>query len=155
MLSAPTVYLIFGTLRNPDDRLWLYRRIVRYGSPVTDELLDQVADALTLTWCGVPRWFAARLWEEALGQWAAFEGTLTGRGVDVSALPAARATRLVWATLSEQHSHDKDKGALWRTRIELEPVPAGVARRRARAAELATEGESFMSMFAAVGGRAR
>ncbi len=157
MLSAPTVYLLFGTLTRTEDKAWLYRRLVPYGSPITDELLGEIADTLVFTWCGVPRWFARNLWSEVLGQWVGFEGQLTGRGVDVAALDPARATRLVWSTLTTWHSHDKDKGQSWRRRIEAEPLPMSARSRRATPSkqEASADADAFMTMFAAVGGRAR
>lgn len=157
MLTAPTVYLVLGTLRADDDKAWLYGQLLTYRSPVTDELLDKIADGLVFTWCGVPRWFAQRLWEEVLGNWAGFEGTLSSRGVDVGALPAARATRLVWSTLVNWHANDKDKGQAWKARIEVEPLPDPAVLRRTlkRPATDSGDGESFMAVFGAVGGRAR
>lgn len=154
MLSAPTVYLVLGTLTDAEDRVWLYRQMVRYGSPVTDDLLAEVADALVFTWCGVPRWFARRAWEEVLGRWVGFDGELAARGVDVADLPAARATRLVWSTLARWHASDKDKGEGWRRRIESAPPPPRPTLTAAPTAD-AEEGQTFMAMFAAVGGRAR
>lgn len=152
LLSAPTIYLVLGTLTTPEDRAWLYRLTVRHGSPVTDALLAEVADALVFTWCGVPRWFAQRLWEEVLGRWVGFDGELAGRGVDVADLPAARATRLVWATLARWHGHDKDKGESWRRRIEA--VPRSAVLTTPAQADTAADAAPFMALLAAHG-RAR
>lgn len=153
LLSVPTIYLLLGTITDRDARLWLYQQVVAYNSRVTDDILNGAADELALSWCGLPRWFAARLWREALAEWPRFEGPLTGRGVDVTVLSPARATRLVWSTLIEWHSADKDHGEAWRRRIQAEPIPLLRRGRRAVPADVAGDAAGFLSVYGAVGGR--
>lgn len=158
LLKVPTIYLLLLTLEDEADQGWLYERVVAYDSGVTDELLARAADELVYSWCGVPRWFAARLWTEILEQWPRFEGPLIGRGVDVAALSPARATRLVWSTLSTWHGHDKDHGDGWRRTIQAEPVAPvrrGPGRRVPPPADAGADAAGWMDVFNMTGGRAR
>lgn len=156
LLGAPPVYLLLSTLTDPLDRVWIWRQIVHHRAPVGDELIDAIADALVFTWCGIERWFAARLWAEVIPRWPAFEGPLTGRGVDITAVDPARATRLVWSVLQSWHSGDKDHGDGWRHKMETPPPVVLRARPAAAAAAAQDDGKSFMANFNRLqGGRAR
>ena len=158
LLSAPPVYLLLGTLTDrAEDLPWLYGLLLGYRSPLTDELLESVADALVLSWCGVERWFATRLWEEALTMWPSLDGRMLSRGVDIAALAPARATRLVWVWLQEHHAQDKDKGDGWRRRLQTAPVPFSVRDRTRKPgpSTAAADANAFMSVYAATGGRVR
>ena len=164
LLMSPTVYLVLSTLVHPEDRQWVAERIIPYTDiddvpdddgvllplpDIDDELLGRIADALVWTWCGVPRWFAERIWEEAVANWVSLEGDLTRRGVDVSALPALRATRLVWSTLAQWHAQDKDKGNGWRARLEAPPPPPRPSSRRAKPSmsQDKADSDAFLSML--------
>lgn len=175
LLLSPAVYVVLSTLTAPADQAWVAERVIPRvadddepdddglllpRADIGDALLARIADALVWTWCGVPRWFAANLWEEAAGNWVNLDGHLLSRGVDLTALPALRATTLVWSTLRGWHAQDKDKGSSWRARIEAPPAPPRRVVRPpksapARESRDREDADNFMSVFAAVGGRAR
>lgn len=79
----------------PGDRWWIFHQIVEAGLDV--DVLDEIADTLVERIVGRKRWEAAYLWRHTLGSWPEIDGDLTGRGVDLAELPAARATNVVHA----------------------------------------------------------
>lgn len=161
LLYTPPLYLLLGTMTTSADQLWFLQQVMpamraghRYPyAPVDDALITTAADRLVFSWCGYDRWLVTRLWEEALSNWVMIDGPAAGRGVDIAALPAARATRLIWSTLREWHANDKDKGEGWRRKLETPPV-APVRRGAARAAAAAAPGSNAASFLAAFGGAA-
>lgn len=97
--------------------------IVAPSSPVDLDTLQVMADRIVETHLGIPRWVAARLWQQAYGSWMLVDGEFTMRGVDVLTLPAQRATHAVYALLRNWRSRGKeDELRAWQRKLETPPL---------------------------------
>lgn len=93
------------------------------------DLFGDIADALVHNLIGWKRWEAAYLWQQTLSMWPAIDGEHLGRGVDLAALPAGRATNAVYAWWRRALSSDEDA---WKTfEKDMKREPRRVIRREA------------------------
>ena len=101
----------------------LLASIVVTSSPVDLDVLQVVADRVVETHLGIPRWVAARLWQQAAGAWMLVDGELTLRGLDVLAMPAQRATHAVYALLRGWQARGKEDALrAWQRKLETPPL---------------------------------
>ncbi|MGW6376221.1 hypothetical protein ACWFRB_09180 [Rhodococcus sp. NPDC055112] len=126
VMGYTPIHVVFGTLRDPDDRQYLYAQVMDKSSEVDNDLLDDVADALVLEWFGLPRWTVQELWWRAIGQWADVDGNLALRGVDILQMSPQRATSTVRALLQKWVAGDDNRRE--QLRHDLETAPPRVAR---------------------------
>lgn len=97
--------------------------IVSPASPVDLDTLQVIADRIVETHLGIPRWVAARLWQQAAGMWMLVDGELTLRGIDVFTMPAQRATHAVYALLRGWHAKgEKDALRNWQRKLDTPPL---------------------------------
>lgn len=107
-----------------DDQAWprLAGAMFRRGSGVSLALLNTIADRIFETHLGIPRWVAARLWQQAASSWMLVDGELQLRGLDVFEMPAGRATNAVFALIRSWQAGDKRALDTWTRKIMTPPL---------------------------------
>lgn len=92
---------------HPADQPALFEQIIARHTPVTLADLDKAADTLVQRVTGWKRWEAAHVWSYTLGGWPTIDGDLMGRGVDLTTLPAGRATNTAYAWWQQRLGNDE------------------------------------------------
>ncbi|MFE5789539.1 hypothetical protein [Rhodococcus erythropolis] len=135
VVTHTPIYVVFGSLRDPADEQFLIQQILDDDSPIENDFLNDVADELVEAWFGMPRWTVQEIWWRVLQQWTDIDGELQMRGVDLMALPPARATNLAKAVLMKFASGSDDRVRALLDDFTMEPPR--IVRKHAEA-----EGES-------------
>ena len=118
-LSTYAFRIVVGTMRDGEDRGWFVGQVL--DEHIGVELVEEIADAITLMHFGLPRWTVQRLWGEALARWRDVDGELSARGADVLAMAPDRATNAVYALLRRAHSHDQRDLEKWLKGLDTAP----------------------------------
>ena len=106
-------------LTAPADRRLIVDAIVTDRTLVST--LDTAADVLIEKIVGWKRWEAAHLWDRTLKSWAVIDGDLTAAGVDVTALPPARATNAVFSWWRKNLGRDETEWKRFLRELQREP----------------------------------
>lgn len=148
IISFSPIQVVMGSLRDIDDKQWLFEQILDPESKIGNEFVHRVADALVQEWFWMPRWTVQEIWWKAMGNWSDVDGELSMRGVDLMSMPPAQATNTVKAVLRKWASGNKEAAEELQRDLATEPPRIALNPRRAEIAPEAVEAEGFDFMAA-------
>ncbi|WP_411815662.1 hypothetical protein [Gordonia sp. SND2] len=90
---------------HPADRSVIIESILVDGTDL--DVLDDVADTLVEKLIGWKRWEATFVWRKTIEAWPIVDGDLASRGVDITAIPPARATNTAYSWWRQNLGRDE------------------------------------------------
>jgi hypothetical protein len=148
IISFTPIHLVFGSLRDVEDKQFLFEKILDPESRIGNELLDLVADRLVQEWFWMPRWTVQEIWWRAMAAWSELDGELSMRGVNLMSMPPAQATNTVKAVLRKWASADKDAAEELQRDLTTEPPRIVLRHRTEETTPEAIEAEGYDFMAA-------